>query len=87
MQHGTRKRPGRALVCALVLGIAAALALPCSSALALTAGGDVGGGGDGGIDRVDKPFGQIIRIIPDVGTLSILFLPALPILDEEGRLP
>ena len=90
MQHGTRKRPGRALACALTFGLAAALALPGGSALALAGVGGVGGvggAGDGGIDRVDEPFGQIVRIIPDVGTLSILFLPALPILDEEGRLP
>lgn len=90
MQHGTRKRPGRALACALAFGLAAALALPGGSALALAgvgSGGDGGGDGGDGIDRVDEPFGQIVRIIPDVGTLSILFLPALPILDEEGRLP
>lgn len=90
MQHGTRKRPGRALACALAFGLATALALPGGSALALagvgTVGG-VGGDGDGDIERVDEPFGQIVRIIPDAGTLSILFLPALPILDEEGRLP
>lgn len=87
MQHGTRKRPGRALACALAFGFAAALALPGGSALALAGVGGVGGDGGDGIDRVDEPFGQIVRIIPDVGTLSILFLPALPILDEEGRLP
>ena len=91
MQHGTRKRLGRTVAGALALGIAAALALPGSAALALTAGGDVGGGGDGGIDRVDKPFGQIIRIIPDVGMSALLYLPALPIdpyyRDEETGRP
>lgn len=61
----------------------------------------VGGGGGSlvgkptdsgsGIDHVDKPFGQIIRIIPDIGTSALLFLPPLPVdpyyRDEETGHP
>lgn len=88
MQHGTRKR---ALACALGLALAAALALPCGAASALGAGGSVGDGGGGAVDRVDEPFGQIVRIIPDVGMSALLFLPALPVdpcsRDEETGHP
>lgn len=58
--------------------------------------GGIGGGAIGGtggddtndsINRVDKPWGQIIRIIPDRGVSALLFLPALPVLDDEGYLP
>ena len=39
-----------------------------------------GGGGPGsGIGHVDQPFGQIIRIIPDVGMSALLYLPPLPV--------
>lgn len=57
-------------------------------------GGSIGGGASGpgsGIDHVDEPFGQIIRIIPDVGMSALLYLPSLPVdpcqRDEETGHP
>lgn len=50
-------------------------------------GGTGGSGTNDSIDHVDKPWGQIIRIIPDRGMSALLFLPALPVLDDEGFLP
>ncbi len=56
--------------------------------------GSPGGGPSGpgsGIDHVDEPFGQIIRIIPAVGMSALLYLPALPVdpnlCDEETGHP
>ena len=45
-------------------------------------GGSLGSGTGGpgsGIGHVDQPFGQVIRIIPDVGMSALLYLPPLPI--------
>lgn len=91
MQYGTRKRRDCVLACAFALGLAAASALPCGTALALTIDGNINGGAEGSIDHVDKPFGQIIRIIPGIGMSALLYLPALPIYpydtDEETGHP
>ena len=60
----------------------------------VSGGGSIGGGASGagsGIDHVDEPFGQIIRIIPDVGMSALLYLPSLPVdpycRDEETGHP
>ena len=49
------------------------------------------GGPGSGIDHVDEPFGQIIRIIPAVGMSALLYLPVLPVdpnlCDEETGHP
>lgn len=106
MQHGTRKRSRRAPARALGLGLAIALVLPSGAALAnggmpdgesrmvgggAVGGGSVGGDDEGAIDHVEKPFGQIIRIIPGVGMSALLYLPALPVdpyyRDEETGHP
>lgn len=45
-------------------------------------GGSLGSGTGGpgsGIGHVDQPFGQVIRIIPDVGMSALLYLPPLPV--------
>ena len=89
----------RALACATAIALALSPGLPGVAAHAdvregdarMMAGGGSVGGGPGAIDHVDKPFGQIIRIIPDHGMSALLYLPALPVdpyhSDEETGHP
>ncbi|MCB7037739.1 hypothetical protein [Eggerthella sinensis] len=89
MLHRTRKHARRTLACSLGFALAAALALPGGAAFAFVGGGSMGG--EDAIDHVDKPFGQIVRIIPDRGMSALLFLPSLPVdpyqRDEETGHP
>ena len=101
MEHGSRKPVARAFACATATAIALTMlpGLPDVAAHAddgagdarMMAGGGSVGGGPGAIDHVDKPFGQIIRIIPDRGMSALLYLPALPVdpyhSDEETGHP
>lgn len=99
MEHGSRKRLVRALACTTMIALALSPGLPGVAAHAdvregdarMMAGGGSVGGGPGAIDHVDKPFGQIIRIIPDHGMSALLYLPALPVdpyhSDEETGHP
>lgn len=99
MEHGSRKPVVRALACATAIALALSPTLPSGAAHAdvregdarMMAGGGSVGGGPGAIDHVDKPFGQIIRIIPDHGMSALLYLPALPVdpyhSDEETGHP
>ena len=99
MEHGSRKRLVRALACTTMIALALSPGLPGVAAHAdvregdarMMAGGGSVGGGPGAIDHVDKPFDQIIRIIPDHGMSALLYLPALPVdpyhSDEETGHP
>lgn len=63
-----------------MISLALSPGLPRVAAHADTREGDARmmAGGPGAIDHVDRPFGQIICIIPDHGMSALLYLPALP---------
>lgn len=92
MQHSTRNRPfaraGALLSCTLACALGVCAGPACASpAVAFAAPAQEAAADDGDAAVVDQPFGQIIRIVPGRGMSALLYLPALPVSDEEGNGP